>query len=478
MKKSVFLNFDWFFQSEASGKQRWLRWLWFVILYLVGAAVWGFFLNWGNIEFDLHDWTQEGPRLFFLRKALLEGRFPLHISSPLFEGTRFLSIPDTLFSPQILLLKNLEPGTFVLVNLLLLYTLGVVGIALLAARRRWSPLVVTTVFFLVNFNGQIVAQLAVGHTMWVTAFLLPYFVLLIFELLEEGGSWWWVLKLSVLLLGFFLQGGFHFVTWSLLFLLILALTVPRYRKQVLVGVGFSLLLCMPRILPTAVEMADVRRQFISGYYSVLDMLEALVSLKFPYQALSEKYISLGWWEVDIYIGLVGFLLLLFGLWRVWKDLSSRHRQLLLPLFLYSLLSLGKLYQPVTMLPIPLFNAERVSTRFLLLTLMFLILISADQLEKFLRKYKPGIGGKLSASGLVVILIHDLLQHARLWRVENMSQIFTSTPVDISAEVLSVQDPVYTGALLAGFCVALLASSVLLFLIRRHTVLGDAHPGEL
>jgi len=111
-------------------------------------------------------------------------------------------------------------------------------------------------------------------------------------------------------------------------------------------------------------------------------------------------------------------------------------------------------------------------------LMFLILISADQLEKFLRKYKPGIGGKLSASGLVVILIHDLLQHARLWRVENMSQIFTSTPVDISAEVLSVQDPVYTGALLAGFCVALLASSVLLFLIRRDAVLGDAHPGEL
>jgi hypothetical protein len=131
-----------------------------------------------------------------------------------------------------------------------------------------------------------------------------------------------------------------------------------------------------------------------------------------------------------------------------------------------------------MLPIPLFNAERVSTRFLLLTLMFVILISADQLDVFLRKFKLGIGGKLAAAGFVGIMIHDLMQHARLWRVENMSQIFTSTPVDISAEVLSVQDPVYTGALLAGFCIALLASSVLLFLIYRGADLGEAPTGEL
>ncbi|MBN1267110.1 MAG: hypothetical protein JXA25_16590 [Anaerolineales bacterium] len=477
MKQAASFKFDWFFNGGISGRLHRLRWLWLLMLYALGAVVWGFFLDWGRIQFDLHDWTQEGPRLYFLREALLSGQLPLHISSPLFAGERFLAVPDTLFSPQILLLKVLEPGPFVLVNLLLMYTAGTAGVALLTVRRHWSPFSMTIAFFLLNFNGQIVTQLAVGHTMWMTAFLLPFFVLLVLDLLEGKGSWGWVLKLSVLLLVFFLQGGFHFVTWTLLFLLILALVVPRHHKQVLAGVGFSLLLCMPRVLPTAIEMAGVRRQFISGFFSLADLLEALASLKFPYQAGAEKYASLGWWEVDNYIGLVGLLLLVFGLWRTWKDVDSPSRQVLLPLFLYSLLCLGKLYQPVTMLPIPLFNAERVATRFLLLSLVIVIILSVDQLEVFLRKQKLHSIGKITAAGLVLILAHDLLQHVRLWRVENMSQLFSRTPVDITAEVLRIQDPVYTGALVVGVGIAVLAAGVLLVLIRRERAIIPPQSGN-
>jgi len=463
---STLIRFDWFFLDPEAGRSRLLRRAWYVMLYLSGAAVWVLFLNRGQIGFDLHDWTQEGPRLYFLQAALRTGQLPLHIDSPLFAGERFLSIPDTLFSPQILLLKVLDPGPFVLVNLLLMYTFGMAGTMLLAARRKWSPLTTTFVFLLFNFNGQLTAQLAVGHTMWMTAFLLPFLVLLLLDLVEGTSFWPWVLKLSLLLLGFFLQGGFHFVTWTLLLLLLIALALPRFRRQALAGAGFSLLLCLPRILPAAVEMAGVRRQFISGFHSLTDMLEALVVLKFPYEALEEKYTSLAMWEVDSYIGLAGLLLLAFGVWRLLKAEDNPGKVLLLPLLLYTLLSLGKLYQPVTMLPIPLFNAERVTTRFLLPVIYLLAALSADQLDAFLKERPLNLPLKAAASGVVLVLGHDLLQHTRLWRLGNMAQIFPVTPVDIAARVLQVHDPQYFSALWIGMAASAASILFLAVMARR------------
>jgi hypothetical protein len=60
------------------------------------------------------------------------------------------------------------------------------------------------------------------------------------------------------------------------------------------------------------------------------------------------------------------------------------------------------------------------------------------------------------------MAHDLLQHARLWRVENMATLFTRTPVDIRAEVLLRHDPAYINALLLGFGISLLTLIVLIF----------------
>lgn len=463
MSKPIRFNPDWLFCFNVSKRS---RWLWYLVLYAAGAAVWAFFLNGGRIGFDLHDWTQEGPRLDFLRSALKQGVFPLHISSPLFAGERFLSIPDTLFSPQVLLLRVMEPGAFVLANLLLMYTVGFTGIVVLAERRKWSPLAAGLVFLLLNFNGQLTAQIAVGHTMWMTAFLLPFFVMLVFEALEGAGLWRWVLQVSVLMLVMFLQGGFHFVTWSLLFLAALGLAVPELRKHAAAGFGFSLILCMPRILPTAVEMAGVRRSFISGYYSLADMLQGLVALRFPHEVAVEKYSSLGWWEADMYIGLAGFGLLLLGAWWAWKDVKYSPRKLLLPMFLFGLLSLGKVYQPVTMLPVPLFNAQRVTTRLLLLPLVFLVIMSGDQVTRVLSGARFTTGSRILAAGMAVVLGHDLMQHTRLWRVENMDQLFTRTPVDISAEVLVMHDPVYAAALLLGTALAAAGAGVLVYLASR------------
>lgn len=458
------------FSPDGSSFSRWTERVVFTGLYLSGAAVWSFFLNWGRIGFDLHDWTQEGPRFDFLRRSLLQGRFPLHIGSELASTERFLAIPDTVISPQILLLRFLEPGLFILLNSIFLYSLGYLGLMLLRRKFKWSAVTFMAVFLLFSLNGHPLVQVAVGHSMWISYFLLPFFILLVHTLLEGKADWKWVTYLAILSLGLYLQGGFHFVNWCLMFLLLVGIINYRHLGVVLKGVVFSILLSLPRILPAAIEFTGEGRNFISGYFSVTDMLSAFITLKPPEEALSGMYSAFGWWEADVYTGFLGFVLLLvFGVYMVLKEPESdpiSRGRVLGPIFVMTALSLGKIFQIVTFLPIPLVNAERVSSRFIIVPVVMLIILAGTQLNRFLRLRSWGFGLQLAVLGFIGIMGHDLLQHARLWRVENMRLLFPSTPVDIRAEVLVRSDPAYISALLVGFGIAVVTLMFLLFMVRR------------
>jgi hypothetical protein len=451
--------FNLLFQPDDSRLSRFIGGFWFAALYLVGGVTWSFFLNWGRLGFDLHDWTQEGPRYTFLRQALLENRLPLHIGSPLASTERFLAIPDTIISPQVLLLRFLEPGMFVLLNTLFLYSLGFLGLLALRRRLNWSPVAFTVVALLFSLNGYPLAHVAVGHSMWISYFLLPFFAYLVLDLLEGKSGWKWVAQMALLQFALFLQGGYHFVTWSLLFLFLLGVVFTRYLAPVLKAILFSLLVNLPRILPTALEFSGQDRRFISGFFSVTDLVAALTSLKAPEEALSGMYSALGWWEVDVYVGLLGLaFLLFFGVTLTLKpaDREGSYGSLLAPVFVMTVLSLGKIFQPVTLLPIPLLSAERVSSRFVILPVVMVLTLAGIQFDRFLRTRRLSFGSQLAVLLAVAILAHDLLQHARLWRVENMALLFQRMPVDIRAQVLSRSDPPYVAALLIGLSAAVLA----------------------
>ena len=73
-----------------------------VLLLVIILAGWGFFLNWGNIPFDFHDWAEvNAPRLAFLKDAITKGKLPLHMpdSSALRGVTdRYMALPDMILS--------------------------------------------------------------------------------------------------------------------------------------------------------------------------------------------------------------------------------------------------------------------------------------------------------------------------------------------------------------------------------------------
>ena len=211
----------------------WLPRIWYGLLFLAGLYLWGWFLNWGGGLTTYHDWAEiTAPRMVFLQKAMQQGVLPLHISDPFPLGNitlRFMSIPDVILSPQIVLLRYVEISTFILLDTWLMCGLGFLGLLLLAKKFQLSPLTFTILFALYNFNGHILAHYSVGHLTWGGNFLFSWFVLLIFERLDsEGGSWRWATKTALLCFLIFLQGSYHQFVWLLIFLGLFGLMIPRH----------------------------------------------------------------------------------------------------------------------------------------------------------------------------------------------------------------------------------------------------------
>ncbi len=451
----------------------WFDRFWMAVLYFLGVWHWGYFLEWGKVPFDLHDWTQAGAYFSFLRQAALSGKLPLFIGSTLVTTDRYLGRPDTMISPQAYLLRFLEPGQFTLVNILILYSIGFVGLILLKRRYHLSAFVFTVMFSLFNFNGNITAHIAVGHTVWTGYYFLPFFVLLVLRATEdEKTDWFWVLLLALTLFLMTLQGAFHFFLWCLLFLLAWGVFTPRFFIPAIKVILFSTLLSLVRLLPPVVEFIGGGKLFISGFPTVLDLFSAMLVLKFPSEALAGPYKSLGWWELDTYIGFLGFVFVaFFGLYQTWRKKDAR-QSLLAPMGVLTFLSIGQVYSVINYLPIPLTDSERISSRFFILPLVFLIVLGSIHLQDHLTKQgtRP-LTQSIFLLGLLALLLHDLFQHTRLWRVRNLYTLFASTPVDIRANVLMHPDPPYINALIVGSLVSLMTSVILVVLVlrQRHSI---------
>ena len=276
---------DSFFTSENSSFSILAEKVLLFSLWVIGIVQWGNFLNWGKINFYLGDWFDiTGPRLFYTRNVLLNGSLPLHVAVENgWKGVtdRFLSIPDILLSPQILLMKFVSPGLFVLFNGLILFSIGYVGLLLIRRKYRLSMATFTVVFFLFNFNGHISAHLAVGHVTWMGYFLLPFFVLLVLDTPRKDYLWPWVMKITLISVLIFLQGSFHLFVTCLIFLGVLLLFSRTYRKASFLAILFSTLGSMIRIAPIAITSRDLKVGFLSGFTNIGEFMSGLVRLIQP-----------------------------------------------------------------------------------------------------------------------------------------------------------------------------------------------------
>ncbi len=465
--------FDW----KEKGSSAWLRRVWGLLLTGGGGLLWAYILNWGRINFLYSDWAEGmGHRLAFLQNAVRTGQLPLNMPDPsaLRNITdRYLSIPDTIISPQVLLLKFLDPGPFVVVNTLLLYALGAWGLWRLGRRFRWSPVTFTFVFLIFNFNGHITDHIVVGHIHWAGYFLLPWFVLLILQAIESVPGWRWTFKVDLLLLLLFLQGAFHLFVMALIFMGLLGLARRRLFAPMFKAGLFAGLVCAVRILPPALEAGKFDSAFLSGFDSAFQLLTSTLDLRLAVQSeifRNTPLNPLGWWELDHYIGLIGLLfvgVLGVGLWLRDQGGAVRYTALILPTLAMSVLSIGRIYEPINRLGIPLLSSQRVSSRFFIFALLFLLVLAGIHLQRLIAAGKVSHVARMGLLGGLLILVNDLWQHEKLWRVAHLPDMFNARDVNLSlAYVANHPDLPYATALIAGALVSLLALGFLGWMAYR------------
>jgi hypothetical protein len=293
--------------------------------------------------------------------------------------------------------------------------------------------------------------------------------------MEGERGWRWTAKYSFLMFFILLQGSFHQFVWGLMLTGLIGLFHWKYFKPVLVALVSTCLLSLVRLLPPALLLGQFDNEFLSGYPSLLEVFTALLVPRGPQDAFINKSIltSLGWWEFDLYIGVLGAAFLIgFGLIQWVKKINTPglFRELFLPSVLLFVLSMGRIYRAVMLLPVPLVNGERVSARILSLVFVILLLVAAVNLNRWLADRKLPSASGWAVAGLLVVLMSDLWQNLKLWRVDVAVQYFPKTPVDLAIKVVSNHaDTIYMTTLVVGSVVTLITAVSLLLASRFSNV---------
>ncbi len=462
-----------FLISPPTKKYRWVNLAFLALLFIAGLYAWGRFLNWGRGNLSFHDWAYITlPRLTFLKDAVTRGLLPLHTANTEALGgitTRFMAIPDVILSPQIILLRFLNLGRFLIINVGLLYALGFIGLLVLRRRYGLSNLAFMAIFLFFNFNGHILAHISVGHFNWVGSFLFSWFALLVFELLESKTDWRWVAKFSVLLFVILLQGSYHQFVWCILFMCFLAVFSIKHIVPIAKGVGFALLISMVRILPPFILLGKFDNQFIAGYHDALSMFSSLLHFQSIYSpiGLLDPSAGLSVWEWTIFIGVIGtFFLFYFGMWRPISNPADNQRKvILLPALCLAFLSLDRVYLAVrTLLPLPILTGERISSRMVYLAVIMLLILATIEFQSWLNGSRSSKLVLMVPILLLLLAINDLWQNFTLWSVTNVKGGFPEQGYDPTQWFVANDwsDRPYLTLILIGSVVTILSLAFLIY----------------
>jgi hypothetical protein len=391
-----------------------------------------------------------------------QGEIPLYVAQD--KGLKgetnfFLSVPDQILSPDVLLLSLLDIDLFIVIHILIFYSIGYWGLLLFRKKYSLSIIAFIPLFLLFNFNGHVVSHLSVGHLTWSSYFLLSFFFLFAFELFgEKPLDWKWVVKLAVLQFFIFLSGGYHFFFWIVMFLIILLLFHKRNRKIIVLSIIFSFLINMFRILPAALLSRNLKLEFMFGFPTVERLLQGLLKAYYP----TELVLDLAYWEYNFYLGIFGILFVIYFAFVFFKQQQKNEIfTLIIPAAAMLVLSVGNIYKPFFDTGLPFLSGERVSSRFLIMTLLLLIFVSVIQLQTYLNSVHNNYIKWGIAIG-VFLMANDLIMHLSQWGIE---KIIIASPVAENYVPLSLgvgYNQIYQYLLIIGALITI-ATSVFLFI---------------
>jgi len=396
------------------------RWLDLAALALAlgfGCWFWLYFFGGGSVRLRFEDWPNQAYYLDITRLGLTHGQLPWIMNWPAHGTDKFLTVPETLMGPQILLLPWLSNGGFAAFNVCLLYCLGIWGWWAVKKALDWSPEAFLLAVVAASFNGFVVSHLAAGHLMWAGAFLAPWFLLSLQRMLTSEERFRW-LPLSFLIFALFMLGAFHMAIWWVFFIGMAVLMRPKALGATFFAIAGGCAMACCRILPAMVFMPE-KFQFLTGYPNLSILLKSFTEIQ-GYTPDADQTLrtvtadALKWWEYDHYTGWPVFLfvvilaVLAICLWR-------KHAPVVLPLAAASLgmavLSYGKVYS--IFYSLPLFHSERIATRFIAVSFVGLLFVALAGLESQ-RHVKVRPLARLLVGLVLVFAIHDAWAGAQPW----------------------------------------------------------------
>jgi hypothetical protein len=219
----------------------------------------------------------------------------------------------------------------------------------------------------------------------------------------------------------------------------------RAWKAVVLTLAWTAALSACRLVPAAVVLfGKVEALFISGYPSAADFLAAFVRIRpITYPRQGGLFGTLNWWEYDVYLGVTGLAWLLwFGVALRFKGPEARRFAVLDgPLAVLALLSLDDLYAVVNRLGIPLLSGERVSSRMLIVPIVFLLPQAALRMQRVLEDSPRRRLLTTLAVAAAVAIAAGLLAHSHAWSLPVLERSWPAPPHarDLGLAVLDARD---------------------------------------
>jgi len=392
------------------------------------------------------DWEKELKYYANIKHQLFVlHQFPHVLPYVLLDTPVLFANPETsVLSPVNLLLPIVSKYNFFCYHLGLHYLVALAGFVAIGRQYKLPHFAVLFMFLFFGFNGRILSNYYVGHTMFVAYFWLPLLFYCYFSLLQSRKHLLrYSLYSSLIMAMMFFEGGVHIVTWALLFLsfdvvLAFLMEFPRQMRELGVKglrmfkvdtqplfflgltVALFFLLSAIKILPGLFVYQNYQPLKVSGYISLWKFLETFFvsglgsDIAVPLEGFAG---GKELWREEGYnfIGLTGSLLAVLALGQAIifsRDATARRMALLVLVF--AVLSFGEVYYSFFG-NIPILKNERVGSRFVFMSLALLAILIPIAVEAVLGKIRLKRGA-INAVFLLLslVLFAELYQESRLW----------------------------------------------------------------
>lgn len=411
---------------------------------LIGIPPWKWFeYRVFNVNDQFHDMNYMGV----LREALRTFTIPFHVpdlGKMNHVASRFFGATTYITSPQIILLYWFEPMVFMIVNQLLMYSIGFYGCLLLRRRYHLGIIPFAFLFLVFNFNGYFVEKTS-GYGSWELGyFLMPYFLLLIFWAAElRPDDYRSQIRLGIWL-GLVLAGITHQGSLNLLIhctTLIVFWGVVNYRlwrfSSVSILVAFSA--GFMRLLPmTLTRSTGVNTHYWvwGGYATPEHLVQGLVGL---HGILDPPQFA--WHEFSLYVGLPGlFLLVYFGIWAPFMRFGWTRfcgwSAMAVPCILMVVISCRHWKHLIIPNWIPFLNGEGTTMRYMIIPLLIVAVIAAVNFQGFVLKYWSRKRVRYLLIFLLTAVAAFLFTHSSIWRMHKVQHEFDSWIAQHADEILS------------------------------------------